>query len=82
MRGKPGVRWAQANLPERIEIARTVPRAFPMYANPSSTTAGNSIRWPRPRLQTSRNGGRSRISVGAWVRASVAPYSGHCRSGW
>ena len=73
MRGKPGVRWAQADLPERIEIARTVPLALPMYANPLSTTAGNSIRWPRPLLQTSRNGGRSRIFTGAWVRAAVAP---------
>ena len=73
IRGKPGVRWAQANFPSRIEIARTVPRAFPMYANPASTTAGNSIRWPRPRLQTVRNGGCSRISAGACVRAAVAP---------
>ncbi len=32
MRGKPGVRCVQAKSPERIEIARTVPRAFPMYA--------------------------------------------------
>ena len=70
-----------AIFPVRIERARIEPRALPMYAIPSETTAGNSISVPIPRLQTTRKGGRTRIAAGAWVLAGVAPYIGHCSSG-
>ncbi len=71
----------QATLPERIETARTTPRALPMNATPLQTTAGNSIRLPIPRDQAIRNGGRMWMFVCAWVRAGVTPYSGHCDAG-
>ena len=72
----------QSTRPFRIEIARTVPWMFPMYATPSETTAGNSISEPRPRLQTTRKGGLTRIARCACVRAGVAPYIGHWRFSW
>ncbi len=37
--------------------------AFPTYATPSETTAGNSVSQPVPCDQTTRNGGRSRIAL-------------------
>jgi hypothetical protein len=60
-------------LPFRIEIARTWPRALPMYAIPFETTAGNSISVPIPRDQTVRKGGRSLMRVCVCVRVGVAP---------
>ncbi len=76
-----GVRCSHTSLPERIDTARTTPRRLAMYATPSDTTAGNSISEPMPRLQTTRNGGRSRISGCACVRSGVAPYIVHCCAG-
>ena len=58
-----------------------MPRLLPRYATPSETTAGNSISEPSPRLQTTRNGGRTRIVGWVCVRASVAPYIGHWERG-
>ena len=65
-----GVSCRHSTLPVRIEIARIVARALPMYATPLSTTAGNSIRPPSPRLQTMRNGGRSRMCVCVCARVA------------
>jgi hypothetical protein len=78
----PGVSRRHITLPKRIEIARTVAWALPMYATPSSTTAGNSIRVPMPSVQTVRKGGRSRMCDCTCARDGVAPYSGHCIAGW
>src|SRR3954447_26634478 len=77
-----GVSRRHITLPKRIEIARTVACALPMYATPPSTTAGNSMSDPRPRVQTVRNGGRRRMCDCAWVRDGVAPYTGHWAEGW
>ena len=68
-------------MPFTIEMARTVAVALPMYATPSETTAGNSIRPPIGTAQTVRNGGRRRMCTWLCVRVPTAPYSGHCRSG-
>ena len=76
-----GMSWRQTRLPSLIESALIEPRALPMYATPSATTAGNSISAPRPRDQTIRNGGRTFRAACAWSRCTVAPYTGHC-SAW
>ena len=55
------------------EIARIVARAFPTYALPFQTTAGNSTSAPIPRLQATRNGGLRAMCVCACAREAVAP---------
>jgi len=56
--------------------SRESARALPIYATPSSTTAGDSISCRSPRLLRTRNGGRSRMCVCAahvsrWLRTSA-----------
>src|SRR3954447_20410642 len=77
----PGVSRRHITFPKRIEIARTVACALPMYATPLSTTAGNSMSVPRPSVHTVRKGGRSRMCDCACARDGVAPYNGHCVAG-
>ena len=78
---RPNGRVRQSTVPSRIDSAWMRPWLLPMYATLSETTAGNSISVPRPRLQTTRNGGRTWIPSCDCVRARVAPYIGHWSSG-
>ena len=54
-----GVACRQSTCPLCIEIACTVPPRLPMYATPSSTTAGNSSSPPSGTAQIVLKGGRS-----------------------